>query len=232
MVTVEGLSFGTFSQVTMRSLGMLIMPSVSETNVQGKIQYLLNSTNIVPTEDERIISDVFSGVNMFAEVKLVHFMICFGTIPIACGMVMNVYEVLSKSKHSLFHCLEGLLPIVLCTIYMISAHTFSVIAWEKPIYIFGSMSFFYSLNASRVIIATVTKKKFSIFIDFHLSLPIILGIILFPLNAMALDLKEETLCIGLILLNGFTYFWYIVNVIKQITGYLGIYCLTIKNKTD
>ena len=169
---------------------MLIMPSVSETNVQHKIQYLLNSTNIVPTEDEKTISDVFSGVHSFAEVKFIHFAIMSGTFPIACGMINNIVTVLSQSKHSVSHCLEGLLPIVICTLYMVSAHTFSVIAWEKPIFVFTSMAFFYSLNASRVIISTVTKKKFSIFIDFHLTLPIVIGILAFPLNAMGLDMNE------------------------------------------
>jgi hypothetical protein len=167
---------------------------------------------------------------MFAEAKLLNFMICIGTIPTSCGMIMNIHTVLSKSKHSITHCLEGLLPIALCVLYMVSAHSFSVIAWEKPIFVFTSMTFFYSLNASRVIIATVTKKKFSIFNDFHLTMPIILGTLAFPLNAMGLDIKEETLCYGLILLNGIAYFWYIVNVINQITKYLDIYCLTIKKK--
>jgi len=115
---------------------------------------------------------------------------------------------------------------------MASAHTFSMIAWEKPIFVFLPLTFFFSLNASRVIIATVTKKKYSIFHDFHLTLPLIIGILAFPLNAMGLDIKEEVICALLILMNGFAYFWYVVNSIRQITSYLDIYCLVIKKKVE
>lgn len=216
----------------MRNIGMFIMPTVSENNVQHKIQYLLNSTNIIPQEDETKISGVLSGVHWFAEWKLVHAILLIGVIPPLCGEIAHIWTVLTQSKHSVSHCLEGLLPVVLSVLYMTSAHIFSVVAWEKPIYVFMSLTFFFSLNASRMIIATVTKKRFSIFNDFHLTIPIILGILAFPINAMGLDIQEEILCSVLILLTGFTYFWYIVNVIKQITSYLDIYCLTIKGKVE
>jgi hypothetical protein len=61
-------------------------------------------------------------------------------------------------------------------------------------------------------------------------MPLLLGIALLPLNSMGPQLSEEAICLVLIGLNGFAYFWYIINVIKQITGYLDIYCLSIKNK--
>ena len=231
-LAIEGLTGGAFSQVTMRNIGMLVMPSVSETNVQHKIQYLLNSTNIIKSQDEVIISQVFNHVHQFAELRLILVMVTLGILPISLGLINNLTTVLGGSKHTTLHCFEGLIPIFLSILFIISSHSFSIIAWEKPIYVFGSMSFFFSLNCSRIIIATVTKKRYSVFKNFHLTLPMLLGIFAFPLNAMGMDMPEEALCLGLIFANGFVYFWYIVSVIKQITQYLDIYCLTIKKKTD
>jgi hypothetical protein len=95
VLLAEGLSFGTFSQVTMRNIGMMMMPSVSEANVQHKIQHLLNTTNIVRTEDERVILEVFSKVHWFAELRLVQMVVCLGSIPTSLGMLSNIYTVLT-----------------------------------------------------------------------------------------------------------------------------------------
>ena len=91
---------------------------------------------------------------------------------------------------------------------------------------------YFSLNCSRVIIATVTKKEYSIFIDFHLSVPILGSILSIPLNSAFGVLSEHTLFSILVVSNMFIYAWYIGHVIGQITNHLNINCLTIKKKVD
>ena len=155
-----------------------------------------------------------------------------GTIPCVLGVFANLQTVLTQSKHNIIHCLEGLLPLIVCLVYTLSCLRFTVVAWTKPIYFFGAMSFFYSLNCSRVIIATVTKQKYSILRDFHLTVPILAGIVVLPVNALSLGIKEEHLYMAITASSIGMYFWYICNVINQITSYLGIYCLTIKKKVE
>jgi hypothetical protein len=142
------------------------------------------------------------------------FYVVIGIIPTLLGIYGNFNTVFNHSRHSLAHCLEGLLPMALCTVFMWSSLAFSNIAWTKPIYFFAPMSFYFSLNCSRVIIATVTKQEYTVFKDFHLTIPIILSTIAIPVNhAYGEVVPEEKLFAGAILLNMFVYFWYITHVI-------------------
>ena len=51
---------------------------------------------------------------------------------------------------------------------------------------------FFCLCASRIIIASVAKQKFHTFDDFHLSIPVLISIAIFPINKMAgLGLSED-----------------------------------------
>jgi hypothetical protein len=160
------------------------------------------------------------------------FYIILGIIPTLLAIHGNIKTVFRSSKHSTMHCFEGLLPMALCSMFLWSSLSFSEIAWTKPIFALAPIFFYFSLNCSRCIIATVTKQEYSVFIDFHLTLPIICCIIIIPAN-QAFDLiKEEQLFAGFIIVNIMAYFWYITIVIGQITDFLGIHCLTIKKKVD
>lgn len=171
-------------------------------------------------------------MHTFGETNLFALYVAFGVIPTILGIMGNFTTVFTNSKHSTMHCLEGLLPIVICAMFLWTSLSFSEIAWTKPIFIMVPMTFYFGLNSSRCIIATVTKQEFSIFKDFHLSLPILCGIIAIPANQAFGWIKEEQLFAGLIVVNMIAYFWYITNVIGQITDFLGIHCLTIKKKVD
>mmetsp|Transcript_11187 Transcript_11187/g.18806 ORF Transcript_11187/g.18806 Transcript_11187/m.18806 type:complete len:118 (-) Transcript_11187:65-418(-) len=114
---------------------------------------------------------------------------------------------------------------------MVECFAFTNAAWKKPCMVLFSLGSFFCLNASRVIIATVTKTRFTIFDDFYLSLPIVAATAFLPLNYY-LNLGVCGGCIMEYALVGglVAYFTYIVSCITQITTYLDIYCLSIKNK--
>jgi hypothetical protein len=65
-----------------------------------------------------------------------------------------------------------------------------------------------------MIIATVTKQKFTIFKDFQLTYGILGGILAFPLNrCLDINLNDKNLCKILIGVNFFIYCHYIFNTI-------------------
>lgn len=153
-----------------------------------------------------------------------------GCIMTAMGVSNNLYTVFTSKKHSFGHQLVGILPLFMIMAYYYSAYTYTVKAWEAPVTVLFTVASFYSMCASRMIIGSVTKTKFSVFEDLHLSLPFIFGIIIFPLNKIyGLGLSEDLLFIGLFVSCMFMYFWYICNAIIQITEFLDIWCLVIKH---
>ena len=91
---------------------------------------------------------------------------------------------------------------------------------------------FFSLCCTRIIIASVSKTTFNLFEHFHLSIPMLISIFIFPLNYYTglIKIPEFYLYIILILAGLWSYFDYTINTINQITEYLDIYCLTIKHK--
>ena len=149
----------------------------------------------------------------FGETKFLTIYMCIGVLPTILGIIGNFKVVFAESKHSSIHCLEGLLPIAICSLFLYTSLCFSDIAWTKPIYTFVPMSMYFSLNCSRVIISTVTKQEFSVFIDFHLSIPILLSILAVPINQTFERFPEESLFSAIIATNILVYFWYITNVI-------------------
>jgi hypothetical protein len=58
------------------------------------------------------------------------------------------------------------------------------------------------------------------------------SIIAIPLNHAFKWLSEEHLFYLILAANMAMYFWYITNVIWEISSYLGVHCLTIKKKDD
>jgi hypothetical protein len=75
------------------------------------------------------------------------------------------------------------------------------------------------------------KVEFSIFDDFHLTVPILISTIAYPMNWVYWKQDEKLLSQLLLLMNLMMYFWYVVCCINQITSFLGIHCLTIKKSS-
>ena len=131
------------------------MPSVSESEVKYQIQHVVNSTRVL--QDQMDAQIVFAKVNDFANYKLTQVLCGAGLMLCFYGIFNNIVLVMQKSKHDFIHCIEGLLPLIICTVYVQAGFSFTEIGWNEPIYIFAPMSCFFSLSCSRMIIATVTK---------------------------------------------------------------------------
>lgn len=179
VMLVQAMSGGAFSQLTFQNVFDTFVPSLTKEGVAGNIQYLINSTSAAtPLSDsealrkaEALLSENFSS-----------WFIMIGCIPTCLGIVLNILNVLRTTKHSSLHALEGLLPLGIIVLYIYSCFAFTSYAWEAPSIVIFSMAPFFCLNASRVIISTVTKQKFSILEHFHLSAPIITGLVLLPVH--------------------------------------------------
>lgn len=186
---------------------------------------------MIQNEDPRALGVVFEKVNWFANMKLSHAGAYIGMVPIFYGILSNFVMVYKKSKYPVWHQLEGLLPCVLVAVAIKSVSTYSVTFEYQPALMIFLIGPFFSLCCSRLIIATVTKMNFSLFNDFHLSAGFFMIILAFPLNRlMDLNIDENLIYYGLMVINYSLYFWYIVNVIGQITTYLDIHCLSIKKQ--
>mmetsp|Transcript_41849 Transcript_41849/g.64024 ORF Transcript_41849/g.64024 Transcript_41849/m.64024 type:complete len:152 (-) Transcript_41849:82-537(-) len=145
------------------------------------------------------------------------------------GLSATVHCIFTTTKHSVLHTLEGFLPTVLMLVYYAFAFGCTEVAWESPCLVIWSVGVFFTLSASRLIICTVTKARFTLFENIHLLLPMAFGLVTLPLNhILGLD---ETLIFLVVLVGGLAvYFYFVMNVIRQICESLNIYCLTIKDR--
>ena len=116
----------------------------------------------------------------FCDSKISNLLICMGCIPIIFGFLINIISTLLKTKHTTLHTLEGLLPVVLLVSGMYSIFATSKLSWSKPVLPLVLLSPYFCLTTIRLIISTVTKQKFTIFIDKHLTFPFLLTILIFP----------------------------------------------------
>lgn len=78
--------------------------------------------------------------------------------------------------------LEGLLPLVIFTNFFLVAIYFSNIALQEPIWVIMIMSSYFGLSTTKIIICNLVKVEFSIFDDFHLTVPILISTVAYPLN--------------------------------------------------
>jgi hypothetical protein len=101
----------------------------------------------------------------FWDSKIINLLVCMGCIPIIIGFFLNIISTLFKSKHTILHSLEGLLPVVLLFSGMHSIFACSKLSWIKPVLPLILISPYFCLTSIRLIISTVTKQKFSIFKD-------------------------------------------------------------------
>lgn len=216
------------SKITMRDLGIFIAPSVSENQVQTKIQYLLNST-IIQEQDSPQLLHVKNHVHSFAELKMVQAILIIATMTIIWSAYCNITTVYAKSKKPFSEQMSGLLPLIIIAFFLYVCFAFTTEAWEAPALVVFAIGPFFSLSCSRIIIGSVSKTNFSLLEHFHLTLPTLMFIALLPANKVFdLRLNERMLLLGMIAVGLFTYFLYIVNTIGQITHCLDIYCLSIK----
>jgi len=115
--------------------------------------------------------------------------------------------------------------------YIAICFIFSPISWQYPVYVIFSAHPYFCTQNSRLIIATVTKQRFSLFDDIHLSYATVLSMLALVINnRLDFPIDESKMFAMILLGNLATYFWYILNSIDQIKKFLGVNCLTIHNK--
>jgi hypothetical protein len=85
-----------------------------------------------------------------------------GMVPLVFGICLNVITVSNFSKKSFLYTYEGLAPMILILISLWSITTFAETFYEQPALMIFAIGPFYSLSCSRIIIATVTKMRFTL----------------------------------------------------------------------
>lgn len=129
--------------------------------------------------------------------------------------------------------IEGFAPNFIFVLYFAIVYFFSDLLWTHPAMILINIAPFFTLCTARLIVCTVGKVTFNMLEDLHLSLPMLLSLVIFPLNKLlGLGLDEMSVFIMLSLANFFMYLLYVLNSIQQIKECLNIYCLTIKPIQD
>ena len=83
---------------------------------------MLNSTTFQHEE-------FMENVKTFGETKFLTVYMMLAVVPTFLGIIGNFKVVFAESKHSRLHCLEGLLPLVICTVFLWTSLSFSNIAW-------------------------------------------------------------------------------------------------------
>ena len=65
--------------------------------------------------------------------------------------------------------IEGFLPMVIIDFYLFFAFIYTNYAWDNPSSVIFIGGTFFVLNVTRLIISSVSKTKYSMLKDFHLS---------------------------------------------------------------
>ena len=155
-------------------------------------------------------------------------------------MMFTILRVFRVSKRPLLEKIDSLLPIGLMILYFFINFTYCEMAWNAPGIILFISGAYFCLCSTKIIISNVTKQKFSTFEDMGLHVPFLFSLIMLPLHSMwSVDKPAEQRKIGEIWIlsfsfvsNIFVYFVYVANVIRQITSYLDIECLSIKKQQN
>lgn len=134
--------------------------------------------------------------------------------------------------------IDSLLPIVLLVLYFGLNFYYCELAWNAPGIILFISGAYFCLCSTKLIISNVTKQRFSTFEDMSLHAPFLFSLIMLPLHSTwSKDKPGEQQKMGEIWLlsfslvsNIFIYFFYVANVIRQITHYLDIECFSIKKQ--
>ena len=92
-----------------------------------------------------------------------------GSAPLILSPIFAYLEASKTTKHSIMHMLEGLLPMVITDIFLFYAFLYTNYAWDNPCLVIFIGGTFFVLNVTRLIISSVSKTKYSMLKDFHLS---------------------------------------------------------------
>ena len=138
-----------------------------------------------------------------------------GVVLIAYGLLESLIIIANKSKHSVFHIMEGFLMHVFIIAYYLSHITYSDLFWQKPALMIINIAPIFCLNCARLILATVSKGRFSFLKDVHLSIAAVFSLVAFPINKiLGLNINENNLMISMLIMSYGTYFWYIYHSIN------------------
>lgn len=210
---------------------MLIMPTVNEQHVQGKLQFLLNSTHVIDNQNEKAITKLNHNIHEFAELKVSEAITWILVIFMFEALRNHVTLVLEKSTRSKTHIIQGLGPVFVLFLYQVSVFNFSEYARQNPALIIFMVAPFFTCQCSRLIVNSVSKSDFNFSDHWHLHIPVYLAILTFPLNSiLQLGLNDHLIIFVLTALGMFNSYWFTTNTIAQITEALDIYCLTMKRQ--
>lgn len=164
---------------------------------------MLNHTKIVENDQ---ISRIFDGVHFFAEYRLSRVMALALCVPIYFTIYENISTVLKKSHHTKWHQVAGLWPIVVMSVFLASAFTFSSEAWSSPALVIFTVGSFFCLCCTRIIICSVSKTEFSLLHEMHLTVPFLLSTAFIPINTLYLGYDEFSMYVVFIVLGLVIYF--------------------------
>ena len=148
----------------------------------------------------------------------------------------TVLRVMYVSTKPLSEKLDSLLPIALTILYFLVIFLTCSIAWTTPGIALLITGTYFCLCSVKIIVSTITRQTFCTFEDMGLHAPYLISLVLLPLHSSWSKSKSaeqkrigEVFLLSLILVaNLFVFLFYVLNVIRQITGYLGIDCFSIR----
>jgi ethanolaminephosphotransferase len=171
--------------------------------------------------------------NFVKNAELKHAFLYFGLISLVAnifGSSVNVIAARRKNKLPLAPALSGLIPFFLSTIITTAFAYFNpTVVTEQcvPFLLFLGVMFAYSVGL--IITAHVTHAPFPYFTPYFLLFPMLAGL-LFNHKVGSIEARDIVwLSLGLSIgVHGS----FVVDVIKEITGHLDIWCLTIKHPQE
>jgi len=101
--------------------------------------------------------------------KISFLAIYIGCAPLILSPLFGFLEASKTTKHSVIHMLEGLLPMIITDVFFFYAFIYTNYAWDNPCSVIFIGGTFFVLNVTRLIISSVSKTKYSMLKDFHLS---------------------------------------------------------------
>jgi len=192
-------------EVTLRDIGSQVVPGFS---TPATVADMMLAQGV----KDRIMH---AQVNMLLDSRAVFaVLLLLGTLQPIFGIVESLGVVWSKSKHSVAHRIEGLLPVFLLSLYYVILAVYSDLLWTHPALTQINVAPFFTGTCARLIVSSVAKARFTILDELHLSLPFFASLVVFPLNKhLGLGLDEYNVYMVLIACNFFTYFLYVRNAI-------------------
>lgn len=145
---------------------MVIMPNVNEKNVQGKLQFLLNSADVLQKKNKTQVTRLLNeNIHIFAELTVGEAFSWFCCSLMFLSMLANIHCAFTKSRFSSGHIVQGLSPLIVIIAFYFSVFNFTTEAWKSPALVIFMSTPFFTLHCSRIIICSVSKTRYH-FLDF------------------------------------------------------------------